>query len=315
MTASLRTLLTDLIDYAGLFPPAKLEIGPAAETYNRCKMGEHEFILGRFICPVSRLPEFSKAAAQLMPGTLATSGYRGPSSGLAAWQVSALIDGDLEANLDAIDAFNAHHAREENGLCTVDQLELKAPDVNDIDKALDLLPEDVLSFFEFPVSCGGEGDCRGYIAALSGTGAGAKIRTGGTVPNAFPTTSEVAAFLHACADADVPFKATAGLHHPVRSNHPMTYEPGSATYKMHGFLNVFVAAALVRAKRIAPDTTAAILRAEDPAEFRFSDAALGWKEHLLTTAEAAVVRENFALSFGSCSFDDPINDLRTLALL
>ncbi len=316
MTRSLRTFLSDLIDYAGLFPPAKLDMASAVETYNRAKMGTHEFMLGRFICPVSRMREFSSAAVQLMPGTIATSGYRGPTSGLAAWQVSALIDGDLDAALDTIAAFNAHHANEENGLCMVDQLELKAAEVGDIDKALDLLPEEVSSFFELPASCiAATGDARGFIAALAGTGAHAKIRTGGLQANAFPTAKELANFLHVCSDADVAFKATAGLHHPVRGSHALTYEPDSPTATMHGFLNLFLAAAIVRTTHTHPDITAAILASEEPDDFRFSESAMGWKEQLLTTAEAAVVRENFALSFGSCSFDEPVADLTAMGLL
>jgi hypothetical protein len=313
MTGSLQTFLSDIIDYAGLFPPAKLDMQQAVETYNRAKMGEHEFMLGRFICPVSRLQEFSRAAAPFMPGTFATSGYRTHSEGLSAWQVSALIDGDLDQNLDAIDAFNAHHSKENNGLSIVDQVELKVTDVNQIDAALDHLPEDLFAFFEFPVSnTAGVGDCRGYVAALSGTGAGAKIRTGGLVSNAFPTIEEVATFLHACADADVPFKATAGLHHPVRGVHRLTYEPNSPTTKMHGFLNLFLAAAIVRTHNPDVAVTHAILAGEEPADFRFSNTVLGWKEHMLTVAEASVVRENFAISFGSCSFDEPVADLRAM---
>ena len=316
MTGSLLTFLSDLIDYAGLFPPAKLDMARAVETYNRAKMGEHEFMLGRFICPVSRLEEFSKAAAALMPGTFATSGYRTQSEGLSAWQVSALIDGDLDQNLDAIDAFNAHHSKENNGLSLIDQIELKVTDVNQIDAALDHIPEDLFAFFEFPVSItSGIGDCRGYVAALSGTGAGAKIRTGGLVSNAFPTIEEVAAFLHACSDADVPFKATAGLHHPVRAVHRLTYEKDSPSAKMHGFLNLFIAASIVKTHRPDRAVTTAILAGEEPDDFRFSNTVLGWKEHLVTVAEASVARENFALSFGSCSFDEPVADLKAMRAL
>jgi len=315
MKGSLKTFLSDLIDYAGLFPPAKLDMDKAVENYNRCKMGEHEFMLGRFICPVSRLKEFSKAAAPLMPGTFATSGYRTGSEGLSDWQVSALIEGDIDKALDEIAAFNAHHSKEANGVAMVDQVELKVTDVNQIDAALDILPEELLAFFEFPVSVGGAGDCRGFIAALAGTGAGAKIRTGGVVANAFPTINEVAQFLHACAQADVPFKATAGLHHPVRSVHRLTYEKDAPTTKMHGFLNLFMAAAVLQAHDPDPAVTLAILGGEDPADFKFSDTVLAWREHMVTVADAAVARENFALSFGSCSFDEPVEDLRALRLL
>jgi len=311
MTGSLRTLTTDLIDYAGLFPPAKLPMAPAVEEYNRCKVGEHEFMLGRFICPVSRLGEFSTAAAALMPGTYATSGYSRPADITEGWRVSAIMDGELPKDLDAIDAFNAKHATQEHGLCAVDMVELKVTDVNAIDEVLDELPEDLFPFFEFPVTT----DCRGFVAALAGNSAAAKIRTGGIVGNAFPTVGEVAAFLHACAAAQVPFKATAGLHHPVRAHYPLTYEKDSPTCMMYGFLNLFMAAAVCKVKRPDPEVTRAILEDDEWRHFKFSDQVLGWKEHLLTVTELAVARESFALSFGSCSFEDPVAGLKKMGVL
>jgi len=265
---------------------------------------------------VSRLPEFENAASALLPGTHARSGYRTPMDGQEPWRISALVEGELEKNLQAIEAFNARHDKPDNGLAVIDMIETKVANVGQIDEILDELPEDLFPFFEFPVSmAGGDCDCRGYIAALAGNKAAAKIRTGGIVGNAFPTIEEIAAFLHACAAADVPFKATAGLHHPVRSVHALTYEPNSPTCKMHGFLNLFLAAAVAKTTRPDMAVTTAILRGEDAREFKFGEDVLGWKEHLITTADAAVVREGFALSFGSCSFDEPVADLKTLGWL
>lgn len=310
-TRSLRTLLTDIIDYAGLFPPAKLSMAAAVETYNRARIGDHEWMLARFICPVSRLDEFDSTASPLLPGTFARSGYREQADAAEPWPISALIDGTLSTDLDRIDAFNARHADERNGLAHIDMIELKVTDVHQIDEALDTIPEDIFPAFEFPVTT----DCRGFVAALSGEQAAAKIRTGGVVGNAFPTSDEVAAFLHACAAADVPFKATAGLHHPVRGNFRLTYDKDSACHTMHGFLNLFLAAALARCTRCDLDCTKAILRGEDPADFKIAEEVIGWKGELLTVTDVARVRETFALSFGSCSFDEPVDDLRKLGHL
>lgn len=310
-TRSLRTLLTDLIDYAGLFPPAKLSMSAAVENYNRARMGDHEWMLARFICPVSRLDEFDKEASPLLPGTFARSGYREQADAGEPWPLSVLIDGELAANLDRIDAFNAHHSDEKNGLARIDMLEMKVTDVHQIDAALDEIPEDIFPAFEFPVTT----DCRGFVAALAGEQAAAKIRTGGIVGDAFPTTDEVAAFLHACAAVDVPFKATAGLHHPVRGNFRLTYDKDSASHTMHGFLNLFLAAAYCRSTRCDLDCTKALLRGEDPAEFKIAEEVIGWKGELLAVTDVARARETFALSFGSCSFDEPVEDLKKLRLL
>lgn len=316
MTRTLRTLLTGLVDYAGLFPPARLGMQEAVETYNRCLIGPHEWMLGRFICPVSRLGEFSAAAAPFMPGTFATSGYAPKGDSRQPWRVSVLIDGPLESSIAAIDEFNAKHSEADAGEARIETIEMRASEVSLIDQALDVLPEDMLTFFEFPVSCAaGDADCRGFVAALAGTGAAAKIRTGGIVGDAFPTGEEVVSFLYACAAAGVPFKATAGLHHPIRGSHRLTYEKDSPSHPMHGFLNVFVAAALVSMGRLDRSKALDLLGDEEPANFKFGEDALTWHGWGLDAAQVARARESFALSFGSCSFDEPVEDLGKLGLM
>jgi hypothetical protein len=135
----------------------------------------------------------------------------------------------------------------------------------------------------------------------------AKIRTGGITADAFPAISDVAAFLRACEAAGVAFKATAGLHHPLRCLKPLTYAPDAPTGTMHGFLNVFMAAALL-------DQADEILLEEDPRAFSFDDAGASWREHRVTT-EALALTRRFATSFGSCSFVEPIGDLQALGFL
>lgn len=308
---SLSTLLHGIIDYAGLFPPAKLEMGRAVETYNRARMGEQAWMLGRFVCPASRMREFSQAAAAVMPGTFATSGYREMADAGEPWRVSVLVDGTLDEALDVIDRFNEHHGREENGLAVADSLEMKVTGAGQIDPAVEKIPEDVFPFFEIPLGA----DCRGFVAALSGEPVGAKIRTGGTTPEAFPQLAHVAEFLQACAAADVRFKATAGLHHPVRGTFNLTYEPNCPRGVMLGFLNLFLAAALVRGERAPVGKALEVLENQDPAKFKFADEFASFGGSVVETAKIARVRESFALSFGSCSFDEPVEDLRGLGLL
>lgn len=314
-TRSLRTLMTGLIDYAGLFPPARLSMTHACETYARARMGEYAWMLGRFICPASRLEECSKAAAAVMPGTHATSGYREHADITEPWQISVLVDGTLDEALDAIASFNQRHALTDSGRAVCDAIELKVADPGAIDQAQDELPEELLASFEIPVAS----DCRGFIAALAGEGAGAKIRTGGITPQAIPSAEQVARFIHACADADVSFKATAGLHHPLRSERTLDTIPGPGGViprgVMHGFLNVFIAAALVRAERVKISTTMEVLEERDATRFKFADEFVAWGGHVVETASLARVRETFARAFGSCSFDEPVDDLIALGCL
>lgn len=149
------------------------------------------------------------------------------------------------------------------------------------------------------------------LALLDGIkrrGLRAKIRTGGVTPDAFPAIVNVAKFLRACKAKGVAFKATAGLHHPLRCVKPLTYEPNAPLGTMHGFLNVFVAAALL-------EHADAILAEDDPEAFAFDDDAASWRGHRVSTEEIIAMRRDFATSFGSCSFEEPIGDLQALGWL
>jgi hypothetical protein len=285
-------------------------MGAAVENFARYLRSEHEWMLGRFICPVSQLEAFSRAAGPLMPGTYATSGYREYAAG-EPWRLSAIIDGNLHANLETIEEFNARHASEQNGQGRIDTIELKVTDVGAIDTALDVIPANLHPFFEFPVSS----DPRGFIAALAGNQAAAKIRTGGITADAFPESEQIAAFMVACVAASVPFKATAGLHHICRGDNKLTYEPDSRSTVMHGFLNVFVGAAAAMSRRADPSLVAAILNERDRSMFKFSEEGVQVRDVRIDTMNLARVREIFALSFGSCSFEEPVAELTSAGIL
>jgi hypothetical protein len=315
MHEPLRMLLSGLIDYAGLFPPAKLDMSKSAENYARARIGEHAWMLGRFICPASRLREFSKAAAVLMPGTHGTSGYREHADTSEPWRISVLVDSPIPEALELVQGFNQHHDHEDNGLAQADVLELKADRPSDIDTAIEQIPDHLYPFFEFPALIVNRGDARGFIAALAGNAAAAKIRTGGITPEAIPSPEAVASFLVACAAAEVPFKATAGLHHPIRAEYPLTYEESCPRGVMHGFLNVFLAAAMLKIHRLDLESVTSMLREEDAGEFKFTPEGVRWGDYILDSAQISLAREAFALSYGSCSFDEPIDDLDRLGLL
>jgi hypothetical protein len=139
----------------------------------------------------------------------------------------------------------------------------------------------------------------------------AKLRTGGIKPEAIPSVEDVAAFITACAERRLPFKATAGLHHPIRGLHPLTGEAAGPKAVMHGFLNVFMAAVFAwhGERDLAPT-----LAETDLSAFRFDERA-HWRDRSLDAAQVRQARQQFAHSFGSCSFTEPIQDLETLGLL
>lgn len=146
------------------------------------------------------------------------------------------------------------------------------------------------------------------LPELKKLGLRAKIRTGGLTADAFPSTSDVANFIRACNAAGVAFKATAGLHHPLRCVRSLTYEANSPVGTMHGFLNVFLAAAML-------EHADEILIEEDPHAFSFDDDGASWRDHRVTTSELATMRRERAISFGSCSFEEPIGDLKEIGWL
>jgi hypothetical protein len=146
------------------------------------------------------------------------------------------------------------------------------------------------------------------IDMLAARGLRAKIRTGGVTNDAFPPAAQIAHFINRCAERGVPFKATAGLHHPIRCVKPLTYEPDAPTGTMHGFVNVFMAAAL-------PQYAEAIVMEADARAFEFGDDAASWRGHSVTTDAIAGIRNEFAISFGSCSFEEPVADLKELGWL
>ena len=164
----------------------------------------------------------------------------------------------------------------------------------------------VTAYFELPM---------GEDAAPLADGPGrAKVRTGGTTPDAFPTSVDLVRWMSRCARARVPFKATAGLHHPLRSVQRCTYQADSPTVLMHGFVNVFLAAALLW-QGGSEAAAVATLEEQSPGAFHFDDESAAWGTHRVTTEQLRTARESFAISFGSCSFEEPIHGLQQLGWL
>ena len=145
--------------------------------------------------------------------------------------------------------------------------------------------------------------------AAGSTRAGAKIRTGGLDASMVPDPSAVSAFLAACVVDTVPFKATAGLHHPVRGIDP------ASGLRMHGFVNLLVAVALLRAGVADADAAATVVAEEDPDAFVVTADAFGWRDRTVEAAAVASVRADALTAYGSCSFDEPTADLAALGWL
>jgi hypothetical protein len=137
---------------------------------------------------------------------------------------------------------------------------------------------------------------------------GYKLRTGGVTADAFPTSAQIAAALVAPATHQVPIKFTAGLHHALRQYRE------EVRAKMYGFLNVLGAAVLAAEHRWDARQTSIMLEDENLDSFSFAQDFFAWREWKIDT-ERLQYRRRFVASFGSCSFDEPREDLRALGLL
>lgn len=304
---SIQGLMAGIVDYAGLFPPAKLEMQEMVRSYAEYRSCPHAEMLGRVIVPVARFDVFEEMAAGLMPEVPPAEGAEVEPD---PWVISAIVspasDRDAMArDLELIDAFNDRHASEGEGAAFIDTIELRADSGGDIDAALDLLEDDIFPYFELSI----DADIRGSLAAIAGLDAGAKVRTGGVTADAHPTPEALAGFIAACHSADVPFKATAGLHHPLRAHQD------SVGAKQFGFLNVFVGASLLHAGAINADVLLQVLEEEDPGAFHFDETHAGWRDRTIASDAIDSARSQFAHSFGSCSFREPVEDLQGLGLI
>lgn len=295
---SVRILLTGLIDYAGLFPPAGLDMESAVRNYASYRLGDYGWALGRFIAPIARLEEFERIAEEFWPR----------DSGAGPWQVSVLSSNNLEIDVRKIEDFNRRHAKSADAM--IDTIETSIREAEEIGPARELIPEGIVVYFEVPAA----GDPRAEIARIGMTGGRAKVRTGGTRAELVPATTDLIRFTKACAAANVPLKATAGLHHALRSKQKFTYERDSASGIMHGFLNFIIAAVLIRAG-LSCENASRLMEEESRTAFRFDSEGIDWRNHRIRNEELREARSNFAIAFGSCSFQEPIDDLKTLGLL
>jgi hypothetical protein len=293
---SIRVLLAEAIDYAGLFPPAKLSMPEAVINYATYRNSNYRWMLGRFICPVTRLDEFFESARDFLPREEGEM-----------WKISALGADNVAETAEKITAFN-----EKNGArAVIDMVELKASTAEGIESDSKELPEGVTAYFELPL----DESLPETVSALAVSRNRAKIRTGGVTADMFPSARDIIRFIRTCVAANTPFKATAGLHHPIRCFKPLTYEPDSPSGTMHGFLNVFLATGFAR-EGLRPEMLEEVLEDEFEEVFQFTDNGAIWqKEYELTVYQIEAMRAKGINSFGSCSFDEPISDLQELGIL
>ena len=301
--AALRTLVAGIVDYAGLFPPASLEMSQAVANFAMYRGSVDAWMLGRFVVPVARLGAWRAAVAA------------SDTTARAAWQdarLSALLSGEYAHETNEIADFNA----EIPFGVRIDVVEARTSSSDSILAVAAALSDDVTLYCELPH----RNDPAVLLQSVRSAHARAKLRTGGVTPDTFPAPSEIVRFLRRCIEAGVTAKATAGLHHPLRGTYRLTYEPTAVRGAMYGYLNVFLCAAALR-DGASDDVATALLLLDDASAITFDGGSI--RVALQPTVESrtdvelrettlAAMRAEGVVAFGSCSFREPVDELEEL---
>jgi hypothetical protein len=278
-------LLDGLIDYAGLYPPASLDLPSVAHNYLCYRQGKDAAALGRLVIDLSRVEELRNVVG----------------NSLQKFRLSVIAS--ASPDIDSLNRFL------DTGL-PIETIEIKADTPSAIERITRQLPVGVVTWFEVPV----EGTDPVVLDAICATGARVKLRLGGLAAEAFPSSRAVGGMLQAIADRHLLFKATAGLHHPLRGRHPFTDTPDSAAGTMHGFVNLSCAAALLHLGGDIADAVL-ILDEMDRDAWQVSTKAIAWRDLRWSDLQMEEVRQLFFCGIGSCSFTQPIAELEALGWL
>lgn len=326
MFASLRALLNGVIDYAGLFPPAQLSLDQAIRNYARYRQEADAWMLGRFVIPAARLAELEPyhelflsegpiSAAVLCRGGATGEevclGFGNDMRDVAACNSDRVKVDVFEVRLPA---YTAEPVAELAVKPYFPAVQFPPYSAEPLAEKSRLDPYELMCIFSlnclFRIFCEAPIESLPNLTqALRKDHLGFKLRCGGSDASAFPSSEHAALVLRACLDAGVPFKATAGLHHPL------PHFNASLNVRMHGFINLFLAGVLAHARNLGIEQIRAILDDDRPEHFVFDDEGANWRDVRASTVEIAAARQQFMISFGSCSFDEPRADLRALGWL
>ncbi len=286
-----------------MFPPCALALEPALRNQASYMRSAEAWMLNGFVLPVEQFD----AARQLLSDFDSHHPLRVAALGPKTTKADAFLDG-LYNTETAVRSFSRYDV----DLVSISHFEMFLPE--DVDSASLKAARSIVSelpvFWEAPPERAEQ-----TIALIARHNSdediatfGYKLRTGGVTADAFPTSAQIARALVTAATHQLPIKFTAGLHHPIRQFRD------EVKTKMHGFLNVLGAAVLAAEHQWDADQAAMMLEDEDSGSFSFTDDFFAWGDWKIET-ERLQYRRKFVRSFGSCSFDEPRDDLRALGFL
>lgn len=298
MKASLKNFMTGLIDYAGLFPPASLDIQTVLDNYTAYLESEDGWILGRCILPASQLYRVT-----FHPG----------------FRCSVIVSPAVsEEEFDQLVKFCAMKGR-------VEMVETRFPeDINSLEHFSEhfqqlhsRLRQTGLQDVQLFVETKNVADAAAAIASFNNSRSGGdvirdvgyKLRCGGMEKQVFPPPEKVAGAISICREHDIPIKFTAGMHLPFR-NYSVDIK-----VMQHGFVNVFGAALLCWGCNLSTKEITECLRDENAGHFHFMNESFSWKNKMIPVSEIKRLRQSRVISFGCCSFTEPVEGLRSPNLL
>lgn len=322
MESSLRALLGEIVDYAGMFPPAQLRLEEALKNYGGYRASSERWMLARFVCSADRLEDLAKVGASTFsadsPGRVTVIAKEDPLSPEALRDIRLLdqfarLHGDV-ARAEAVEwRVSGEVVRTWTPEAIAEGLNVLA------NRLIDHGFADIEVYLEAEYGTEWQTPLQKLVRALQMNnqeeGAvtpnriGFKLRTGGLKADAFPRVKQVAVALETCRDSGIPMKFTAGLHHPFRR-----FDQTVQTH-VHGFINVFVAGVLAKHCGLGEEAIGQLLEVESAEAIAFDERGLAWNGHTATIDEIEEARREFVVSFGSCSFDEPREDLKGLGWL
>jgi len=329
MPNSLYYFLKGIIDYAGLFPPASLSFEETVQNFSQYLRSDSKWMLANIIIPVSKLRMLDQYADNEI-------------SSRHPFPISVLAPGcdTIEEFQNLTDHVLGEISRLNHSLTDLihtTSFEVKLPlevvEAADPELVEELLNETTIRFeqrykapcklfYELSAGSNIESYSEPVFQALAAQNeiikeenfeqthfTGFKLRTGGVNSEDFPSAETVALVIRLARKYKVPLKFTAGLHHPVRHFNE------SVQTKMHGFFNVFAAGMLSYTHDFDLHQVKEVLLEEDPAVFRFDDDGFAFHDYRIGNKEIEELRSSVLISFGSCSFDEPLDDLKQLGLI
>ena len=299
--ASLRALLNRSIDYAGMFPPCSLELEPALKNQAEYVRSADSWMLSALVLPIAKFGDAASIVSQFDKAHALRVSALGPKT-----ENAAAFLAELKNSAETIRSFQKQHV----DFVSVVQLEMLLPqdvDLAGLSKAAELIGDLKLqAFWETPAESAEKAIA--LLARAKQPAFGYKLRTGGVIADAFPNSVQIARALLASTKHHVPIKFTAGLHHPVRQFRD------EVKTEMHGFLNVLGAGVLSAEHHWDEAQSIEMLEDQRAQSFEFHDTVFAWRDWEITL-DRIKARRKFVTSFGSCSFDEPREDLRALDLL